>query len=62
MMPSLRLFGNVALPGYGTMLFISFVVGVILLDHRVRARALLPAELKLQLGGRAPTFSSRRLS
>jgi len=46
MMPSLRLFGNFALPGYGTMLFISFVVGVILLDRRLRARRILPAELK----------------
>jgi len=46
MMPSLRLFGNVALPGYGTMLFLSFVVGVILLDRRLRAHAMLPVELK----------------
>jgi phosphatidylglycerol---prolipoprotein diacylglyceryl transferase len=46
MLPSLRLFGNFALPGYGTMLFISFVVGVVLLDRRLRARAMLPAELK----------------
>jgi phosphatidylglycerol:prolipoprotein diacylglycerol transferase len=45
MMPSLRLFDGVALPGYGTMLFISFVVGIILLDRRLRARALLPATL-----------------
>jgi len=46
MMPSLHLFGRVALPGYGLMLFISFVVGIFLFDRRLHKRALIPAALK----------------
>ena len=42
MMPSLHLFGGIALPSYGLMLFISFVVGIFLFDYRLRRRKLLP--------------------
>jgi phosphatidylglycerol:prolipoprotein diacylglycerol transferase len=46
MRPSLHLFDGVSLPGYGTMLFIAFVFGIILFDRRLRKRSLLAATMK----------------
>jgi phosphatidylglycerol:prolipoprotein diacylglycerol transferase len=46
MLPSLRLFGGVAIPSYGLMLFISFMVGIVLFDRRVRRQGVLPATLR----------------
>ena len=46
MLPSLRLFDGVAIPSYGLMLFVAFVVGIVLFDRRVRARGLLPATFR----------------
>jgi phosphatidylglycerol---prolipoprotein diacylglyceryl transferase len=46
MLPSLRIANGIAIPSYGLMLFVSFVVGIILFDRRLRARHIVPATLR----------------
>ncbi|MEO0107828.1 MAG: prolipoprotein diacylglyceryl transferase family protein, partial [candidate division WOR-3 bacterium] len=46
MCPSLRLLPGLAIPSYGLMLFISFVLGTILFDRRARSRGVIPGQLR----------------
>jgi phosphatidylglycerol:prolipoprotein diacylglycerol transferase len=46
MLPSLHLFDGISIPSYGLMLFIAFVVGITLLQQRIRKRRLLPDVFK----------------
>jgi phosphatidylglycerol:prolipoprotein diacylglycerol transferase len=45
MLPELRLFGGLTIPSYGLMLFVSFVVGIVLFERRMRRRRVLPGKL-----------------
>ena len=46
MLPNLHLFDGVSIPSYGLMLFISFVVGILMLQGRLQKRHLLPDTFK----------------
>lgn len=45
MLPKIPLFAGIAIPSYGLMLFISFLVGIILFDRRMKSRGMLPPAL-----------------
>jgi phosphatidylglycerol:prolipoprotein diacylglycerol transferase len=46
MLPTLKIANGIAVPSYGLMLFISFAVGIILFDRRLRTRSIVPPKLR----------------